>query len=430
MTAWRPVARGTAGPFDSPPADAWPEPLPAHAGLWLDRLVADPKPQGKGKPKDEEREPWPARRNLYLAAVAALAPGRNQASDPPALAAYRQVFRRWRRLVEKPDPGIACRVVEVEAASRLLLHPAANDTVTEGGLLLHHTYGVPYLTGSALKGVVRSRLERQRKVAAEEPGREGEERFMVEAIEELLGIVKRKAGEDQSRAALVDFLDALWIPEPPPTAVSGWSPLALDIVNPHHPTYYTVGKGRRQAPTDGDDPNPVPRLTVAPGSRFLVVLEAMKAPEIEPWLDWLVQEVLLPALFEDGIGGWTSAGYGRLCRFDPAAKSRPAPAGPGRGARREHVGPTPATPASPTWQKAAVSRNPGTGELTATLPDGRVATVGGQEAQKLLEAIPEAARQALMRKGKRRRPVELDVKAEPLGRRWRIAGLRAHEDET
>ena len=93
--------------------------------------------------------------------------------------------------------------------------------------------------------------------------------------------------------------------------------------------------------------------------------------------------------------------------------------------RRSERKPAAPPPPPPTRQQAAVSRNPGTGELTATLPDGKVATVGGKEAQTMLASLPEAAREALMRKGKRRRPVQLEVLAEPLGRSWRIAELKA-----
>lgn len=377
----------------------WPDPLPAHVGLWLDRIVAlEPSNGRQGGPdgNDEGSRGKEERRRLYEVAVAALRVSGN-GSAAPAVAAYGPLFRRWQDTMQSDPPGLVRRKLEVEALSRLLIHPATNATVTEGSILLHHTYGVPYLPGSALKGVLRRRLE-----ACQGPA------------DELLG--RGATADDQDDlAAAVDVFDALWIPDHPAKGVAG-SPLALDVVTPHHPKYYTGGADR-PLPTDYDEPTPVHRLSVAPGTHFWIVLETAATSSADEWLDALIERVLLPALREDGIGAWTSIGYGRLDR--PGSRSD-------RGA-------TPTTPKSPPtatperapapsgWRSAEVQLNPGPQELVALLPEGK-AVAGRQETNKLLAGLSEEAQAALR---SRRRSVRLEIRIERVGLGLKIVDLRA-----
>lgn len=415
LADWWRVGRGDGqGPRRFAKGDA-PASPPAHVGLWLDRMLSQPYAR-----RDQE---WTARHQLYDVARKALAPGRTPISDPPAVAGYRPFLAAWRAAVEKPPTGLVRRTLTLEAGSRILLHPATGSTVTEGTILLHHTYGVPYLPGSALKGAVRSRLEhlaaggspeaaRFAELAGEilgrlrPPGtRGGEEAPAVTGTEE-------EAREDQGLASLVDFWDALWLPRRPTVAGRDWSPLALDIVNPHHPGYYTEHEGARQLPTEADEPIPVHRLTLAPGCRFLVVMEAPDAPQLAPWLDWLLDRVLLPALAEDGLGAWTTAGYGRLRRVDDDAA----------GSEVSYE----AQPTAKSWQAAQVFYHAGKGELSAQLADGERASALKSETERLLAGLPEAPRATLTKKGKRQ--ATLEVRLERQGTEWRIAAMRLPED--
>jgi CRISPR-associated protein Cmr6 len=299
-------------------------------------------------------------------------------------------------------------VIELQATSRLLLHPASNESVTDGSLLLHHTYGAPYLPGSVLKGVTRARLLA---CAAAEADRH-RRRNLEDWADGLLGFVAERRGRDRpssgegeapkAMASMVEFLDALWIPpERLAGAAERRSALALDVVNPHHPKYYTERGGGRLLPTDGDNPIPVDRLTVAPGARFLAVVEAPE--DLTTWLDRLVDHILLPALAEDGLGAWTSAGYGRLKRVGaPAREGRRPPA------------------ASPEWYACTVHLNPGKGELSAQLPDGREATALRIEAGSLLGLLPESAAEQL----RKRRQGRFEIQVRVEGRRLAIAALR------
>jgi len=390
-----------------------PDSAPAHAGLWLDRMLAEAWSPGE--------RGWPARGDLYRAAVECLDPAAAGARPESAVVTYRRVFARFREAVTRPRPGTAIESVELRAASRLLLHTAAHETVTEGSLLLHHTYGVPYLPGSALKGAARSRL-----LALADRESEAARRDQLRAwADGLLGFVRdngrvASAGgpqEARTQAALVDFLDALWIPDPATPR-----PLALDIVNPHHPDYYTIRRSDgRSLPTDGDSPIPVERLSVAPGARFLLVAEA--PADLAAWLRWLVREILVPALAEDGLGAWTSSGYGRLI-----ASGQPGGRAPERRSALTGAGVPSGTPAGgdPTagsgWQPATVIWSPGNAELSAHLADGRRALARQQAARALLDAAPEDLRRRLL-EGKKRR-ADLEVEIQPEGTSWRLVGMR------
>lgn len=387
------VARTASGDLGRLAENGVPDELPAHAGLWLDRIVARASANGAGTPNGAGNgsKGQLERQRLYELAVQALQPS-PAGGEPPALAAYRHLFERWRRRVEAGSPGLVRRSVTVEARSRLLLHPATGETVTEGSILLHHTYGVPYLPGSGLKGLLRSRL-----TAA----------GGAELVNRVLGI----GGEEDALAAALDILDALWVPVRPAGTLPSWSPLALDVVTPHHPQYYTAPAGGRVSPSDYDEPIPVQRLTVAPGTRFLIVVEAPDVAGAGEWVEGLIQRVLLPALDEDGFGAWTSIGYGRLRSV--SRSTAPAVAGSRPEREAEAVAPGP--------YEAVVRYEAGNGELRTLLPDGRAASAGRGDAEKLLESLPASV---VERFRSRRRQARLLVEVEPLGLTWKITALR------
>ena len=405
LAGWWPVARGAGASMRRRRKGEKPATLPAHVGLWLDRMLAQPHLY-----KEQE---WEGRRELYDTAVEALAPASARAADPPAIASYRPVFDAWKKAVETSEPDTVRRVFVLEALDRILLHSASNATVTEGSVLLHHTYGVPYLPGSALKGAVRSRLDRLsvgtgkessrlRALAAEILGCLASERPAPEVAPD-----EPKADDEPSGlASLVDFYDALWIPpEVPPRNREHWSPLAVDIVNPHHPSYNTSQAGGRNLPRDTDEPVPVHRLSLAPGARFLAVVEARHFPGVDAWLDWLVDKTLSKALAEDGIGAWTTAGYGCLrVHVPPGAAKREVP------------------PTAEGWHRVKLIYEAGSGSLTTVLPDGRRADAGREQARKLLAGLPEKLREALTKSKKREAQAEVQVG--PEGIRWRLVAVR------
>lgn len=147
-----------------------------------------------------------------------------------------------------------------------------NASAYEVGLTLHHTYGVPYLPASALKGLAYRAALKNGLAQAD--------------LDELFGTTKQ--------AGAADFLDG-WLK---PTRVRT---LQLDTITVHHPGYYRDGS---EWPTDFDDPTPVAFLSVPAGLSFEIVIVGRG--------DWakLAADLLRWGLEHLGLGGKTNAGYG------------------------------------------------------------------------------------------------------------------------
>lgn len=397
LEEWMSAARnGVEHPGDVPDRV---DRLPAHVGLWLDRCLIFPRAE------DQEHK---SRRKLYDVAVAALRP----ATVTPAIAGYRPRFARWKADVLRTPPGILRWTCEFQATSRILLHPATGSTVTEGSLLLHHTYGVPYLPGSALKGLCRARAEAlHRSGFAPTKALAGKEWWHL-----LFGHVDASASSETSSAGLFDFWDALWVPEAPSRPVvetdSAWSPLALDIVNPHHMGYYTSPE--HPPPADTDEPKPTHLLTVSPGARFHVVLEAPALDgSMQKLLSWTAHALLIPALGVHGIGARTASGYGRLEPTDPDLRSKAEPGATPPAQAAPNPRPNPVTVAIVSWR-------PNDRTLHARIEGGSSAEARPPESDTLLRGLSESVRERL----RRRREVRLHVEWREDGRARRIVALR------
>src|SRR2546423_2431027 len=95
------------------------------------------------------------------------------------------------------------------------------ETVLETDLTLHHLYGIPYIPGSALKGLTRAYVT-------------GEvQEHLSKEIDKDSELVKQIFGT-QKEAGTVIFFDAM--------PIGGKGAFALDIMNPHYPDYYGGNK--------------------------------------------------------------------------------------------------------------------------------------------------------------------------------------------
>lgn len=163
----------------------------------------------------------------------------------------------------------------------------------EVGFTLHHTYGVPYLPGSGLKGVVRAWYEQSGASKA--------------TLTRLFGSPDKLKEGDESKhqVGAIRFLDVL-----PLENVR----MQVDVLTPHFAPYYQ--DPTREVPAVWHDPNPVPFLSVKAGSTFQFVLLArlgeMKDGCTTPEEFKEVQDNLVNALAWLGAGGKTSNGYGRF----------------------------------------------------------------------------------------------------------------------
>jgi CRISPR-associated protein Cmr6 len=197
---------------------------------------------------------------------------------------------------------------EVEARSRLLIGHG-NPSGADVGLTVHRTWGVPVIPGSALKGLTAHYVdavyggdEPERRQWLGPTWRDGRVRkgdHAGAAFGALFGAPAVDGEEGSERGGIVAFHDALYVP-----GSAKDRPFARDVLTVHQKPYYDNKGG--DWPNDWTSPNPVGFITVRPGARFLLALTGPQA-----WRE-RAMELLLKALTEWGVGGKTSAGYGRL----------------------------------------------------------------------------------------------------------------------
>ncbi len=334
----------------------------SHPGLALHRYLA-------GHATQEEKRAG-RRPEIELLRRAA-----SSTAGPP----YEAAFRRWRS-TRDPRKGLS---FSGEAAAALAIG-LGNESPLEVGLTVHHTYGMPLLPGSALKG-----LCRRGALLLRQDGAVSETQFQA-----LFG--------DTHTASHVVFWDAWYDPES-----VGARPFKRDVITVHHPAYYGI-RGAGDWPTDFDDPNPVPFLVVRPGARFLFALDG---PSRE-WLDF-GEQLRRWSLEHLGAGGKTNAGYG-VFRFE---ERRAEP----RTAHEEATRAPVATSATRTqrWEGVLVRLDPPTGDVQAIF--GAVKAVASRsERDKVLAALTDEQRSRLLEKGQPRRLKKANVEVEQLGNAWRL----------
>lgn len=209
-----------------------------------------------------------------------------------------------------------------------------NEHPLENGFAFLNPYGLPYLPGSGVKGVLR---QAARELAAGEWGdrhgwskdcdfqlRLNNESIRFSTLDALFGLQSADPQTQHLRGALT-FWDV--IPQ-----IKGDS-LAVDIMTPHQSHYYQQKPDRKAgnsaSPHDSGQPNPISFLTIPPGSGFAFHVQCdldhlrRIAPELAADERW---KVMLTAAFEHafqwlGFGAKTAVGYGSM-QTDPAAAAR------------------------------------------------------------------------------------------------------------
>jgi CRISPR-associated protein Cmr6 len=296
-----------------------------------------------------------------------------------------------------------------------------NEHPLENGFSFLNPYGLPYLAGSGVKGVVREAARQlaegqwaeshgwhKEHVGAFTASSEGEKTTIrLTALDVLFGR-ETPSGESDHFRGVLSFWDV--IPE-----IEG-DKLRVEVMTPHQSHYYQQNSepktGNRATPHDSGQPNPILFLTVPPGSRFTfhVVCDevrlrkvALELAEGEKW------KRLLEAAFEHaftwlGFGAKTAVGYGAMKRSD----RRPAPV-PQVGRDREQQQRAPAPASSETvWEKATLRWDPSKKELTATLGSQKTAPLRDKRAEDLINKLPENEREILKsRKSVPNRPVKV-----------------------
>ncbi len=311
--------------------------LDTHAGLLLQRYVSHAA---------DGSEQWSrAKREILQAALTA---------TPCEL--YKTAFERWQKSL--PELSAA---TDMQTQGRMIVG-LGSENVLETGIRLHHTYGLPILPGSALKGLAahycdqawgptdkrfkqptKSEDEAYRKFLAGK-GPKPEDNFH----RLLFGTTDDSGG--------ITFHDAWLTPDSP-------EPLKLDVMTPHHPQWLDGSV----APTDFDSPKPVPFLSVAGRFHVAVSWHGPTSDKAKNWTD-LALSLLCDALKDWGIGGKTTSGYGRLVvPPHPPPPPRPKKRASGAKAKVRIIAPRPK--GGFDVQDIEPGRNPGTLTL-GTPPPG------------------------------------------------------------
>jgi CRISPR-associated protein Cmr6 len=229
----------------------------AHKGLFLDKFLPQ-KPEARASGSlDPQAEALRALSSCRFDSVI-----------------YKLAFARWKDQWKNKGDSVLC--LEGKVRDRMAIGLGA-ASVLGNGVRLHHTYGTPVIPGSSVKGVLRRGIPTEHRNVYSVTDKRNVEWFLF-------------GSEDWAGA--VRFQDAWWVPD-------ANAALALDVVTPHHQKYQ-AGRG---APTDFDQPVPVPFLGVR--GRFLFVVEV-------PSVAWRVYMAALikATLREQGIGAKRSTGYG------------------------------------------------------------------------------------------------------------------------
>lgn len=221
----------------------------------------------------------------------------------------------------------------MESTQVLRLHATAiapfttglgNEHPLENGFAFLNPYGLPYLAGSGVKGVLRTAAKElasgqwdskewhhAEDLRHEVHNKQGKRVFDASDLDVLFGS-EALTGENHLRGVL-SFWDV--IPQ-----IEGNS-LMVEIMTPHQSHYYQQKDGAGSTtPHDSGSPNPISFLTVPPNSSFAfhVVCDSARLQHLAPDLAandrW---KVLLTEAFEHafewlGFGAKTSVGYGAM----------------------------------------------------------------------------------------------------------------------
>jgi CRISPR-associated protein Cmr6 len=249
------------------------DPMNANGSLWFDKFIFDSRKNEKSEASryDQSKKDETAKAELVNQLTKTI-------KEPAIYGDY--FYKVWQPNLQKF--GAKCKRAKVK--NRLAIN-LGSESVLETSIALHRLFGVPFIPGSALKGLVSHFLNQYG---------DGDWKKTGKNHKVILG--------DQDSAGFITFYDALYVPE------SGYNGKALytDVMTPHHQDYYSEKKENNQMlpPTDWDSPNPVPFISAT--GEYLI---AISGPD--GWVE-LTFDILGKALETEGVGAKTSSGYGRM----------------------------------------------------------------------------------------------------------------------
>ena len=244
-----------------------------NAGLWFDKYLK--------KQKDSTLEP-------YAKHIELTGKIHTRKYKPQAYAAF---FKRWKAQLK----AMGAELREAEVVGRLAAG-LGGESVIENGLTFHHTYGVPIIPGSSLKGTARTYAAANLDGVWAEKGAAFRTLFGGQVLAPDDDDSDADKERKKARIGIAIFYDALPLP--------GTFKIHNEVMTVHHKEHYGDGS---QPPADWDSPTPIPFASAS--GTFLIAIHT--APE---WKEWAgsAMGILKMALAESGVGGKTSSGYGRF----------------------------------------------------------------------------------------------------------------------
>ena len=222
-----------------------------------------------------------------------------------------------RRLLKNLASAHTGRIVTCEATlgGRLLVN-MSGGVIENAGICLDRCFGLPFIPGSAVKGIARSQALWEIKESAP-----AEKRNLLKQAMVIFGYGKTDtgnkgdwtwaAGRDLAKdvAAELEAAEfkgcACFLPAYPTTPPT----LVVDMVNPHYPEYY---RGRRDRATDDENPIPnyFPAVEAGSAFGFAVLLNRVPAGFTGPQLLDAARGWIERAITQKGLGAKTAAGCG------------------------------------------------------------------------------------------------------------------------
>jgi CRISPR-associated protein Cmr6 len=174
----------------------------------------------------------------------------------------------------------------------------------ETSMTLHHIYGIPYIPGSAIKGVTRHWAV----LKFADKKNKTEDMEFEKVIERVSNVLEK--GEDLEleveKITFKDLIEIFGTQEKQGKVIFfdaypfGEIRLKIDVMNPHYSGYYSKG----QPPADWQTPIPIKFLTVE-NTKFHFYLASKEQNLVEK-----ASSLLLENIQNYGIGAKTSLGYG------------------------------------------------------------------------------------------------------------------------
>lgn len=290
-----------------------------------------------------------------------------------------------------------------------------NEHPLENGFAFLNPYGLPYLAGSGVKGVLRQAArELMSGDWGETHGWSQDTRFRLDlrrkersVIElSLLDVLFGREGEDGDTEHVRGAL-SFWDVFP---QLKGNS-LQVEVMTPHQTHYYQCG----ETPHESGSPNPINFLTVPPGSDFAFHVQcdrpflARLAPELVDADQWtsLLEAAFGHAFAWLGFGAKTAVGYGALSLSEPGLS--------GTGGSGQSAG----ADAAMIWSNVEVKLNAGSGEMSVNY-QGKIAFVRGAEADQLRAQLPDVVKSRLKKKKSIK---NCQVQVEPIGNAWKLVAI-------